>query len=668
MFQVPASSSSGRDGDPAWEQPEPVLEPEPVPGPDWMSEEDWQAWCDASAAVAVEPGTFEDEFTDPDEADHEAVTAEAEAAAAQEAAAAAHIAGMGETAAMGIVAATLAGRRGPGQPGSAKVLPGVRSGPGGGFATGEALDTAPGGGVLHTMAERVAGDDDRFTGTSDDELLGVIAAADRSESSACALKHAAAGELIRRRPSQTGGLWADFTERELGSVLADSGQSMEGLLELAHDLDTKLPGTRALFRSEVITQHKAHIIAAACQPLDAEEAAAAEAKVLGRAGRLTPGSLRAAIARAAIDVNAEKAKKRREAARKHARVQLWMEPSGNAAIEGRELPVTDGQAIDQRVSWWARQLKKAGLDGSFDELRAQAFADLMLSRDSRPGQGGLGGNGPGSGGPGGSGPGGSGPGDGGSGGPGGSGGAGGSTGPTGPGGVLAGFVARANLTIPAATILKLADRPGEFGALGPVDPWLARELAAAAAADPRSSWCVTVTDAEGHAIGHGCARPEPRSQRKRRAPGDHDPPGFSFTPESGQGPPGGYGIWRLSTPGDGPDFLITLDPIIADPCDHRFESSGHDPGAKLRHLTEIRYARCTAPGCRRPAAQCDYEHNVPYEADGRTCMCNGDPKCRRDHRMKQDPRWKAERQPDGTLRWTTPSGRQFITEPTQYPI
>ena len=656
MFQMPASSSSGWDEDPAWELPE------PVPTPDWMSEEDWQAWCDASAAVAVEPGTFEDECWDPDEADIAAVIAEAEAAAAQEAAAEAHIAQMGETAAMSAVSAGLAGRRGPGQPGSANILPGVCSGPGGGFATGHALDTAPGGGVLLTQAEQTAGDDDRFAGTTDDELLGVLAAADRCEASSAALKHAVAGELIRRRPSQTGGLWAEFTERELGSVLADSFQSMEGMLELAHDLDTKLPGTRALFRSGVITQYKAHIIAAECQPLDAEEAAAAEAMVLGRAGRLTPGSLRAAIARAVKEVNAAKARKRREVARKHARVQLWPEPSGNAAIEARELPVAEGQAIDQRVSWWARQLRKAGLEGSFDELRAQAFADLMLARDSRPGPGGPGAGDAGDGGSGGSG---------GTGGTGG--GPGGPTGPTGAGGVPVGFVGRVNLTIPAATILGLVDRPGTFGALGPIDPWLARDLAAAAAANPRSSWCVTVTDADGHAVGHGCARPEPQKQqaqkqRKRRSPDDHDPPGFSFTPESGHGPPGGYGIWRLCTPGGGPDFLVTLDPISTDPCDHRFEGSGHDPGVKLQHLTEIRYARCTAPGCRRPAAQCDYEHNVPYEAGGRTCLCNGDPKCRRDHRLKQDPRWKAERQPDGSFRWTTPSGRVFITEPTRYPI
>ena len=50
----------------------------------------------------------------------------------------------------------------------------------------------------------------------------------------------------------------------------------------------------------------------------------------------------------------------------------------------------------------------------------------------------------------------------------------------------------------------------ELAGLGPVDPWLARDLATAAAANPRSTWCVTVTDEHGHAVGHGCARPEPK--------------------------------------------------------------------------------------------------------------------------------------------------------------
>ncbi len=208
------------------------------------------------------------------------------------------------------------------------------------------------------------------------------------------------------------------------------------------------------------------------------------------------------------------------------------------------------------------------------------------------------------------------------------------------------------------------------------DPDLARDLAAAAAANPKTTWCVTVTDRDGHAIGHGCARPEPRSEQARRErAGGPDPPGstsapqFTFTPDRRDGPDGGYGTWRLATgiPGR-PDLIISLGPIATDPCDHRHQARGHDPGVLLRHLTQIRYATCTGPGCRRPSTHADFEHSVPYEAGGRTCTCNGDPKCRHDHRLKQHPGWTAEHRADGTIRWTMPSGRQHTTEPTRYPV
>ncbi len=96
--------------------------------------------------------------------------------------------------------------------------------------------------------------------------------------------------------------------------------------------------------------------------------------------------------------------------------------------------------------------------------------------------------------------------------------------------IPAGFAGRINLTIPLATLLGLADRPGEIPGLGPVDPALTRDLARGAAANPRTSYCVTVTDQQGHAIGHGCARPEPKHHTRTaeppepRPPRGHDPP------------------------------------------------------------------------------------------------------------------------------------------------
>jgi hypothetical protein len=223
----------------------------------------------------------------------------------------------------------------------------------------------------------------------------------------------------------------------------------------------------------------------------------------------------------------------------------------------------------------------------------------------------------------------------------------------------AAFAATINLTTPLATLLDLADRPGEIPGIGPIDPWLARDLAAAATQNPKTKWCVTVTDRQGHAIGHGCARPE-----RQKGPG---PPGYTFTAADQHGPPGGYGTWLLRTPGDGPDLRINLDPLSTQDCNHRYQARGHDPGVKLRHLSQIRHGTCTGPCCRRPSTRSDFEHNVPYEAGGRTCLCNGGPKCRYDHRLKQHPKWKVGQLADGTFRWTTPSGRQYTTEPTRYP-
>src|SRR6478752_7227914 len=85
-----------------------------------------------------------------------------------------------------------------------------------------------------------------------------------------------------------------------------------------------------------------------------------------------------------MDVAPEKAKKRREDAAKDARVQRWAEDSGNAALMGRELPPAEVLAADQRITAWARELRAAGLEGSMDELRARAYLDLLLDKDSRP--------------------------------------------------------------------------------------------------------------------------------------------------------------------------------------------------------------------------------------------------------------------------------------------
>ncbi len=371
--------------------------PDPDPGPDSSDQalagrdEAWEWWlASGERREDDEPldfGDEEDYYDDPDELAE--IIAEARQASADQAVAEAHIAASGQTAALAADASVAMGRRGPGMPGSAEPLAGEYSGPGGAFATGQALDLAPGGPVLLGHADWAAGDDDRFGGVSDDELLGIICAADRCEAAASALKHIAVAELIRRRPASGGtpqgpaGMpeaWDEFTRAELAPALGESRYAVDGLLDLAHDLTVKLPGTMALFRVGVISRYKAQVISHATQLLDPAEARAAEAMVLDRAGRLTPGALRAAIARAVMEVAPEKARKRREKAAKSAEVQQWAEFSGNAALAGRELPPADVLAAGQRIESWADQLKAAGLEGSAGELRARAFLDLLLGK------------------------------------------------------------------------------------------------------------------------------------------------------------------------------------------------------------------------------------------------------------------------------------------------
>jgi hypothetical protein len=589
------------------------MPPEPVPAdPGWDEDLAWldrdperEVWLDRAREHDDPP--LEEEY-----ADYAPLTAE-------------ELAGIREAAADELLAiqAATAGRRGPGQPGSARVFPGQSSSPAAAFGPGMVFDVLPGSAQLAVAAD--AAGEDRFDSVPEGELVGLMCAWDRVEAHAASRKLAVISELARRNPAPED---AEFTADEVANALGESRTRGYELMGTAGHLDTHLPGTRAALREGILSLGKARIITAATALLDEDEAAAAEAEVLDRAARLTPGGLRAAIARAVIKAAPKKAMQRRETAAKNARVERWLQDTGNAALMGCELPPAEALAADEQITARAKELRAAGLEGDMDQLRARAYLDLLLGTDSRPGQ-----HPPGA-----------------------------------PGAAPAGFAGRVTLTVPLATLAGLADRPGELGSLGPVDPWLARDLAAAAAASPKSTWCLTVTDGQGHAVAHGCARHEPKNHRNRAGPGPPAETGFSLIPAGRDGPPGGYGTWRLRTPGTGPDLIITIDPITTDPCDHRHEANGHDPGAKLRHLAQIRHATCTSPICRRPARTCDFEHNTPYEAGGRTCLCNAGPKCRHDHRLKQHPKWTVDQLPDGTFRWTTPAGRTYDTEPTRYPI
>jgi hypothetical protein len=566
-------------------------------------------------------------------------------------------------------------------------VPGSPAGPAAGFGPGRPLDTAAPSTVISGLADEASGEDRSFKDVTDDQLMGIVGMRERLVARQHWEKLTAVAEFIRRRPhpdADPGVLLYGMPEAASDDAAADLAAQLHSTatmaafsIQLAWDLIVKLPLTRAALRDGVIDLDKARGIAMSCLPLTPEKARRAERILFGLdVEEMTAGMIRDRIGRAVMEVDPEAARKRREEAERTKRVEVFPEYSGNTHISGRELPPAAALAASQNLDARARELKAAGVPGDMDTLRALAYLE-MLGAGSPLGAASASGN-PGSGSsPGG--PGGRGDGDGGDGvGRGGS-------GPNG-GAVPPGFAAKVNLTIalpdltlPLLTFLGLAERPGMMSRIGPIDPDLARTLAAAAARNPNSTWCSTVTGTGHRPVSHGCGRPPPR-ERGRGKPsaaqqgepardgpgcqpvGDHDPPGI--------------GTMRLDiaaltgnstgTGGAG-DLMFTLE-NLAGPCDHKWEGAGHDPGVKLKHLTGILNPYCTFLTCRRPHANCDYEHSKPYDKGGRTCLCEGGPVCRHHHRDKQAPGWRLEHgEARGWFRWTTASGRSYTTRPAQYP-
>jgi hypothetical protein len=595
------------------------------------------------------------------------------------------------------------------------------------FAQGGAGDGCPPDAALAVTLAELSGPDWRCDGATDDELIGLLGRWQAVESWASAGKLGVVRELIRRRAVLTPGaatadglpgVWDEGTEHEVAAALAMSLPAADKLVGLAWTLQARLPGIGGRLAGGVIDSLRAKIIADELSVLDDERAARAEAMILDRLAGKTPGQIGRLAAQAVCTVDPEGARKPRERAeRDEARVRFWRDHAGAAALAGYGLPTDEALAAHANVNARAEEYKaaKASPGATMDQLRVLAYLDLLNGvsaaarivraqatagtaqgerepESSQPPGRAAGEKGPGGGegavpngspdgaragdgigtvgsaageadddgargdsGPGGTG---TGPGN-----PGGDGGPHGGRPGARVGGPVPALSATVNLTVPLTTLLGLADRPGVGHGLGPLDPALARDLAATAAASPHSQWCVTVTDPSGVAIGHGCARPA--RTRGKPPPGSRDGP-WAFTPRDGPGPPGGYGSWALTPPG-GRELAVKLGPVPVTGCDHRHQSRGYQPSDTLRHLVEVRDGECTFPACSRHARGCDFEHAIPYDQGGRTCACNGGARSRKCHRVKQSPGWAVSQPRPGWHRWTTPAGRSYTQGPMRYP-
>nr|WP_231993738.1 HNH endonuclease signature motif containing protein [Mycobacterium sp. 852002-50816_SCH5313054-b] len=90
---------------------------------------------------------------------------------------------------------------------------------------------------------------------------------------------------------------------------------------------------------------------------------------------------------------------------------------------------------------------------------------------------------------------------------------------------------------------------------------------------------------------------------------------------------------------------------------------GYRPSARLAEFVRCRDLTCRAPGCDRPAVQCDVDHTIPYAEGGATHPSNLKCLCRLHHLLKTFWKWRDEQLPDGTIIWRLPDGHTYITTP-----
>lgn len=102
-----------------------------------------------------------------------------------------------------------------------------------------------------------------------------------------------------------------------------------------------------------------------------------------------------------------------------------------------------------------------------------------------------------------------------------------------------------------------------------------------------------------------------------------------------------------------------LVPLIA-PAD---AEPRYTPSIKLADFVRCRDLTCRAPGCDRPATECDVDHTIPYADGGATNASNLKALCRLHHLMKTFWGWRDWQLPDGTVIWTLPDGHTYVTTP-----
>lgn len=112
--------------------------------------------------------------------------------------------------------------------------------------------------------------------------------------------------------------------------------------------------------------------------------------------------------------------------------------------------------------------------------------------------------------------------------------------------------------------------------------------------------------------------------------------------------------------------------IVTDPITGRaieVTAATYRVPAGMAEQVKARDGTCRAPGCEIPAEFCDLDHSREWEPDdagGPTAETNLGALHRGHHNLKTGGFWDSDQKPDGTIVWTTATGRTVTTYPYVY--
>ncbi|WP_344397520.1 HNH endonuclease signature motif containing protein [Actinomadura alba] len=427
-------------------------------------------------------------------------------------------------------------------------------------------------------------------------------AARRLTSWAESLELSAIAELDRRRQAQADryGAWTVEMSRalcdEVSAALTLSGTAAAIQLGLATMLEGPLLETgRALVEGR-ITATKARVICDGILGVSHDIAREVEALVLPDAPRLTARQLAVRVRKAIIDADPDAYERRRKAAEKGRRVELYDNLDGTADLTARDLPAEDADAAYNYVNALASAIKADGDDRPMDAIRADVLLELL--RGKRPQD-------------------------------------------------LFPTAAEPVQGLPPS------DRtPEEPGPRGTGTPAATSWEADSEVAVEKAGLAVEADASRRRATGHvGNTR-----RTDSRTPGQTN--GETERAEAAaitrairdelsdllgrirdqRGPRES----RLLAAEAAHRIKDAISPLKIRWCTLAVDTHGNPvhghhgyrPPAGMRRLIQTRDRTCAFPTCNRRAAKCDLDHTIPYHKGGPTCPCNLAPLCRGHHLLK----------------------------------